>query len=253
MKVEMDNNFFNKKIAVIIPCYNESEAIGQVVLDINLLKKNTAFDITVIVVNDCSTDHSLEIIRKLDCVSLDLPINLGIGGTVQTGVRFALQRGFDLAIQMDGDGQHPAPELPKLLSGFDDGNTDVVIGSRYLTKEGFQSSFLRRLGIGYFTKLIALIFNKKITDPTSGFRAFNTKAMKIIARDYPNEYPEPEILAHFFYHKLVVKEVPVVMIGRQGGVSSIDTSESVYFMLKVSLGVIFSHIRLLIHGDRKYR
>lgn len=243
----------NLKIAIVIPCFNESESIERVVMSINLLKKNSKIDLTAIVVNDCSTDNSIEIIRKLDCVAIDLPINLGIGGTVQTGVRFALEKGFDIAVQMDGDGQHPAGELPKLLAAFNDKqNIDVSIGSRFLEKEGFQSSFMRRVGIVYFSKLIQLFFNKKISDPTSGFRAFNRKAMQVIDKYYPNQYPEPEILVHFFHHKLNVVETPVVMSGRLGGVSSISSWKSIYYMLKVSLGIVFSHIRLTRYGTAKY-
>ncbi len=240
------------KIAVVIPCFNEEQSIERVVASVVSLKKETGLDLLAVVVDDRSTDGSLALARRLDCAVLALPINLGIGGAVQTGIRFAFENGFDLALQMDGDGQHPASEIPKLLAVFEkDGLADVAIGSRFLEKEGFQSSAARRVGIRYFSGLTNLLFGKRITDPTSGFRAFNRRAMAVIAGFYPDKFPEPEILVHFFHNKLKVVETPVVMSGRLGGVSSISSWKSVYYMLKVTLGILFSHIRLSRYGTAK--
>jgi glycosyltransferase involved in cell wall biosynthesis len=238
-----------KKVAIIIPCYNEASNIATFVQSLLVLSESIRYVLTVIVVNDCSTDDTLLKVKDLDCVVLDLPINLGIGGAVQTGFRYAYLKGFDIAVQMDGDGQHPAQELPKVLAVFEqDPSVDVVIGSRFLTFEGFQSSALRRVGITYFTYLLRLLFGKTITDPTSGFRALDRKAQAIVHLYYPNEYPEPEILVHFFHKKLIVKEIQVEMSERLGGVSSISSWKSVYYMLKVTLGILFSHIRFIRYG-----
>lgn len=237
------------KIAIVIPCFNEQENIAAFVQSLCSLKQAQKIDLTPIVVNDRSTDGTASVLAQLqDAVVLQLPINLGIGGAVQTGFRYALQHGFDAAVQMDGDGQHPASELPKLLILWEKAGADVVIGSRFLTFEGFQSTRLRRVGIVWFSLLIRLISGKKITDPTSGFRLLNKKAMQIVDKYYPIEYPEPEILAHFLHRNLTIREVQVQMNARLGGVSSINSWKSAYYMLKVTAGIIFSKIRLLIYG-----
>lgn len=236
------------KLAVVIPCFNEQDNIAAFVQSLQLLKREHELDLTPIVVNDCSSDNSATVLAQLkDVVVLHLPINLGIGGAVQTGFRFALQHGFDAAFQMDGDGQHPASELPKLLIVWEKENPDVVIGSRFLTFEGFQSTRLRRIGIVWFSRLLRLISGQNITDPTSGFRLLNRKAMQIVDKYYPIEYPEPEILTHFLHRKLTVREVQVEMSERLGGVSSIKSWKSAYYMLKVTAGILFSKIRLMIY------
>jgi glycosyltransferase involved in cell wall biosynthesis len=236
------------KVAIVIPCYNEAGAIGDFIDSLHMLRLHESLTLTPVVVNDCSTDQSLAVVRELDCVVLDLPINLGIGGAVQTGFRYALQNGFDVAVQMDGDGQHPADQLPKLLRLFASGEADVAIGSRFIDKEGFQSTALRRVGISWFSFFIHWLTRKRITDPTSGLRALNRKAMAIVDRYYPRAYPEPEILIHFIHEQLRVVEVPVRMQERLTGVSSIHSWKSVYYMLKVSFGILFSHFRLLRYG-----
>ncbi len=236
------------KIAIVIPCFNEQDNIAAFVQSLQGLKHEHKIDLTPIVVNDCSTDNTATVLAQLrDTIVLQLPINLGIGGAVQTGFRYALQHGFDAAIQMDGDGQHPASELPKLLIVWEKEQADVVIGSRFLTFEGFQSTWLRRVGIIWFSRLIRLVSGQKITDPTSGFRLLNKKAMKIVDKYYPIEYPEPEILTHFLHRNLTVREVQVEMSERLGGVSSIKSWKSAYYMLKVTAGILFSKLRLMIY------
>jgi glycosyltransferase involved in cell wall biosynthesis len=233
------------KIAIIIPCYNEQDNIITFVDTLLALKQNSSWDITPIVVNDCSTDNSIFLLRqKQGIVLIDLPINLGIGGAVQTGYRYALQHNFDAAVQMDGDGQHPASQLPILLEHFENSQADVVIGSRFLLKLGFQSTAMRRIGIVYFKNLISFLIKTKITDPTSGFRLLGKKAMQIVAEYYPDQYPEPEILIYYHHKGLKVQEVSVQMIDRLGGVSSIHSWKSVYYMFKVSLGIFFAYWRL---------
>jgi glycosyltransferase involved in cell wall biosynthesis len=194
-----------------------------------------------VVVNDCSLDNTAAIIAGLNCVALNLPVNLGIGGAVHTGIKYAYRNGFDVAFQLDGDGQHPAGEIPKLVQAHIDNNWDVVIGSRFLTNEGFQSSFARRTGIKYFKHLIRLMCGVRVTDATSGYRLLNRKAMAIVNDYYPHDYPEPEAVVMYARNNLTVGEVPVVMMERQGGVSSIGTTGSIFYMVKVTLAVVFAY------------
>ena len=232
------------KIAAIVPAYNEEKAIAAVVNDINELAKKENLTITVVVVNDCSKDATSEIIAKLNCIALDLPVNLGIGGAVQTGFKYAFENGFDYAIQIDGDGQHPASEIPKLVNLISENNFDVVIGSRFLSKEGFQSSAMRRFGINYFKWLNRFLVGVTINDSTSGFRIINRKALEIVSESYPDEYPEPEAIILYSLNKLKIGEVSVTMKERQGGISSIGTASSIYYMFKVSLAIIYTFIRI---------
>ncbi len=232
------------KILVVVPCFNEEEAIAGVVADINRVKTQHRLHIDVLTVNDCSTDNTLAVLRTLDCLHLDLPVNLGIGGAMQSGYKFAYRNGYDVAVQMDGDGQHPADELPKILQPLFENQADVVIGSRFLEKSGFQSSAMRRVGINYFRWLNQALIGQTIYDSTSGFRAFNRKTLAVVNRYYPDEYPEPEAIVQFGLNNLRMREVPVEMRDRQGGVSSINTSRAVYYMLKVTLGTLFVYLRM---------
>ena len=232
------------KIAAIVPAYNEEKAITAVVNDILQTAQIQNLSITVVVVNDCSKDSTSEIISKLNCVALDLPINLGIGGAVQTGFKYAFENGFDFAIQIDGDGQHPASEIPKLINAIKENNLDVVIGSRFVSKEGFQSSLVRRMGINYFKWLNRFLVGVVVNDSTSGFRLINKKALEIVSEYYPDEYPEPEAVILYSLNKLKIGEVSVNMRERQGGVSSIGAVSSVYYMFKVSLAIFYTFIRI---------
>ena len=240
-----ENNFCvdMEKIAVIIPAFNEVESIADVVTGILAVRRKSGFDIDLIVVNDCSTDATRQIVAKLDCFLLDLPINLGIGGAVQCGMRYAFNHGYDVAVQVDADGQHPPVELPKLLNELKKGEADVVVGSRFLGKEGYQSTLTRRLGIRYFQSLLALIIGLKSTDSTSGFRALNRRALEIACEYYPDEYPEVEALVLFSCFDLRIKEIPVHMRERQGGKSSIGPFSSIYYLSKVSIALIFTYFR----------
>jgi glycosyltransferase involved in cell wall biosynthesis len=229
------------KIAVVIPAFNEEENIANVVNGLNSMATANKLDITPVVVNDCSLDNTAAIIANLKCVALNLPVNLGIGGAVQTGIKYAYRNGFDVAFQLDGDGQHPASEIPKLVQAHIDNGWDVVIGSRFLTNEGFQSSFARRTGIKYFKHLIRLMCGVRVTDATSGYRMLNRKAMAIVNDYYPHDFPEPEAVVMYARNKCTVGEVPVVMLERQGGVSSIGTSTSIFYMVKVTLAVVFAY------------
>ena len=244
------------RVLVIVPCYNEEAAIALVVAEINRVKATFDGCLDVLVVNDCSTDNSLAVIRQLDCYYLNLPVNLGIGGAMHAGYKYAYRHGYTAAVQMDGDGQHPAEELDKILEPVLWSQADVVIGSRFLHNNGFRSTALRRTGINYFRWLNRALIGKTIYDSTSGFRAFNRKTMQIVNDYYPDEYPEPESIVQFGLHKLRIQEVPVTMRERQGGVSSITMTRAVYYMLKVTLGTLFVYIRLRTnpyrYGDATY-
>lgn len=232
------------KIAAIVPAYNEEKSITAVVNDILQTAQSQSLSITVIVVNDCSLDSTSDIISKLNCVALNLPVNLGIGGAVQTGFKYAFENGFDYAIQIDGDGQHPASEIPKLINAAKENNLDVVIGSRFISKEGFQSSAIRRFGINYFKWLNRFLVGITINDSTSGLRLINKKALEIVSEYYPDEYPEPEAIILYSLNKLKIGEVSVSMRERQGGISSISATSSIYYMFKVTLAIFYTFIRI---------
>ncbi len=227
-----------KKIA-IIPAYNEQDSIVKTVTD--LQKKAPDFD--YIIINDCSKDNTMDICREHGLKVLNLPINLGIGGAVQTGYLYAYQHNYDVAVQFDGDGQHDAAYLEAMSEVLEKEQIDMVIGSRFITKEGFQSSGLRRVGIRYFAFLTKLLFGQEITDATSGMRMCNRKVMELFIKDYPRDYPEPESVARLLRHKCRIKEIPVVMHEREAGVSSISLKKSGYYMIKVSLAILIERLR----------
>lgn len=226
------------KILAIVPAFNEEEGLKQVAAQF----KDIDF-VDILVINDCSNDHTSDLGRKLGFNVIDLPCNLGIGGAVQTGYKYAWENGYDIAIQVDGDGQHNPSYINDLIRPINDGKADLVIGSRFLKKEGFQSSFMRRAGINYLSFLIDLLEKKRITDPTSGFRACNRKVIERFSKRYPNDYPEPESIAYLLRNNFKIEEVPVIMNERFGGESSITSFKSVYYMIKVSLAIFIDNLR----------
>ncbi len=231
------------RIAAVIPAYNEEASIAAVVQSIRDLQHSHGLRVDPVVVNDCSKDRTAEICTALDCILLNLPVNLGIGAAVQSGFIYAWRHDYDVALQVDGDGQHPAVEIPKLLEPLSTNTADVVIGSRFLTKEGYQSEFMRRIGIRYFMWLNRLITGVWVTDNTSGFRAYNKRALALVQQYYPDQYPEPEAVVMFARNGLRIKEVPVHMLERQGGQSSISTVASLFYMAKVSFAIFFASLR----------
>jgi glycosyltransferase involved in cell wall biosynthesis len=239
----------NLNVAIIIPCYNEEANIAKLLQELKEINI-PGINLTGLPVNDCSKDKTLQEIKKNTSVFLNLPVNLGIGGAVQSGFKYAKNNNFDIAIQFDGDGQHPANEIKNLISPIINNEADVVIGSRFIEKQGFQSTVLRRTGINYFKNLNKVLLGLTITDSTSGFRALNKKAIKIVCDYYPDEYPEPEAIVLYTLNHLTIKEIPVVMNERQGGQSSIRSFSSIYYMIKVSLGILFIYIRLKFNGKR---
>jgi len=232
-----------KKLAVVIPAYNEQYSIAMVVNDIFSVNYPD-FQIIPIVVNDCSTDETAKVASKLNCVLLDLPVNLGIGGAVQTGFKYAFENNFDYAIQVDGDGQHPASEIVKLLTEAEKGEHNIIIGSRFIEKKGFQSSGMRRFGINFLRNWIKLFSGKTIFDNTSGFRLIDKKVLELVVNDYPDEYPEPESIIMFSKKGFSIKEVAVEMKERQGGQSSIRAFDQLYYMIKVSLAIFYTYLRI---------
>ncbi|HER9017701.1 TPA: glycosyltransferase family 2 protein [Streptococcus pyogenes] len=227
------------KKLIIIPAYNESSNIVNTIRTI----ESDAPDFDYIIIDDCSTDNTLAICQKQGFNVISLPINLGIGGAVQTGYRYAQRCGYDVAVQVDGDGQHNPCYLEKMVEVLVQSSVNMVIGSRFITKEGFQSSFARRIGIKYFTWLIALLTGKKITDATSGLRLIDRSLIERFANHYPDDYPEPETVVDVLVSHFKVKEIPVVMNERQGGVSSISLTKSVYYMIKVTLAILVIRLK----------
>ncbi len=227
-----------KKLA-IIPAYNEKQSIIFTVEDI---KKN-APDFDYVIINDCSTDNTMDICKYNGYNVLNLPINLGIGGAVQTGYLYAYNYGYDIAVQFDGDGQHKAEYLDAMVDCLVENDLDMVIGSRFIENTGFQSTFLRRVGIKFFTVLIKLLSGKTITDPTSGMRMCNKKTIEMFANEYPRDFPEPESTMRLIRHKRKIAEIPVEMRDRQGGVSFISPFVSVYYMFKVTLAILIERVR----------
>lgn len=227
------------RILLIIPAFNESKNIAKLLDEIISLK----LGIDALVINDASRDNTSELAKLHGAIVIDLPVNLGIGGAVQTGYLYALKNNYDVAIQVDGDGQHNPEFIPQLLESIKRGEADMVIGSRFIDYSGFQSSKARRMGIGFLQKLIYFVAGAKITDPTSGFRACNKKIISIFSRYYPYDYPEPESIVYVLRHKCIVKEIPVIMRERIGGESSIRPIHAFYYMLKISIAIVFDKIK----------
>lgn len=227
------------KKLIIIPAYNEANNLLKLVETIK--KTNPDFD--YVIINDGSTDNTEKVCRENRLNFISLPINLGIGGAVQTGYKYAKRYSYDIAVQMDGDGQHEPKELAKLIEPIVNKEAHLTIGSRFIHKEGFQSSLIRRIGIKYFSSLITLLTRNKITDPTSGFRVCNKQVIDVFCQSYPRDYPEPESIMSLLRMGYVIKEVPVKMKGRENGSSSITNWRSVYYAVKVSLAMLIDYTK----------
>ena len=221
------------KILVIVPAYNEEESVGKVVEEVHTHLSQAE----VLVVNDGSTDLTSEIAKSKGAIVLNLPFNLGIGGAMQAGYQYANEKGYDIAIQVDGDGQHDPKEIGKLLKALQEKKIDMAIGSRFIGDLGYKSSTMRRIGISIFSQVISMIVGQRITDPTSGFRASNRKTIQLFASDYPQDYPEPEVVILLHQCHLKMEEVPVGMSERYSGESSITKIKSIYYMVKVLLAI----------------
>lgn len=227
------------RLLIIIPAYNEEESLGRVIRRVQAIHPEA--DIAVI--NDGSTDATPEIAVGHGATVLNLPYNLGIGSAMQTGFLFARDRVYDVAVQVDGDGQHDPREIRELLDALANSDADVVIGSRYIEDRGYITPQLRRIGIVMLARMISLITGQRITDPTSGFRALNRRAIDFCAVEYPFDYPEPESVVIFRRAGLKIREIPVTMNPRYGGQSSITPFRSAYYMVKVIMTILISLLR----------
>lgn len=227
------------KVAIVIPAYNEEDSLGRVIRQVREIMPTA----DIIVINDGSTDATPHIADGYGVTVLNLPYNLGIGSAMQTGFMYVRERNHDLALQVDGDGQHDPNEIPILIKALQSSGDDVVVGSRYLEDRGYITPALRRLGIVILSSLISLIVRRRITDPTSGFRVLNRRAINLCAEDYPFDYPEPEAIVMFHRAGLSVREIPVTMNPRYGGQSSITPLRSGYYMVKVILSILLNLLR----------
>jgi glycosyltransferase involved in cell wall biosynthesis len=227
-------------VLVIVPAYNEEAALGEVLDSIPAQLGDVPVD--VLVINDGSTDDTARVARARGARVIDLPFNLGIGAAVQAGFKFARDRGYGIAVQLDGDGQHRADQIPLLLEALS-GGLDMVIGSRFLSPAEFVCPPLRRLGIAVFAWLDSRMAGQRITDSTSGFRAYGRRAIELLARVYPHDYPEPEAIVLLTHQGFRIGEVGVAMRPRRGGRSSITIARAAYYMVKVVLAIVVEAFR----------
>lgn len=226
------------KVLIIIPAYNEEKSVKGVVDE--LLSYSYNYD--YVIINDGSTDGTQKVCEKAGLNLISLPINLGIGGAVQTGYRYALENGYDIAVQLDGDGQHDPRYIPDLVDPICEGRADYVIGSRYIENEGFQSTRLRQAGIKLLSGVLYAFTKQRILDSTSGFRAVDKKLIGLFSRNYAQDYPEPEAIMQAALNGSRILERPVRMRERSAGKSSINRFGSVYYIIKVVMSIIFNRI-----------
>lgn len=222
-----------KKILVIIPAYNEEKSIERVVQGVGQYIPES----DILVVNDGSTDFTSERANRSGAIVLDLPVNLGIGGAMQAGYKYAYERGYEIAVQVDGDGQHDSKEIPQLIEVLEKKEADMTVGSRFVGEISYKGSTMRKMGISVLSNAISILIRQKVTDPTSGFRAANRRAIQLFANHYPQDYPEPEVLVLLSRCGLKIKEVPATVYQREFGESSITKIRSIYYMVKVLLAI----------------
>jgi glycosyltransferase involved in cell wall biosynthesis len=236
---EVDPRLRALRRVAIVPALNEERSVPRVIAELR------AFDpgLEVVVVSDGSTDRTVEVAEELGAHALRLPFNLGIGGAVQTGFRYAFENGFDIAVRVDGDGQHDASQLDRVLAPVLAGEADIAIGSRFAGAGGYRSSRSRRAGIRILAWTVSLLVGQRVTDTTSGFQAVNRSGIELFARDYPHDYPEVEATVMVFRPELRLVEVPVTMREREHGRSSITALHSIYYMVKVLLALAIGIFR----------
>jgi len=228
-----------RKLA-IVPAYNEGEMITRVVRDI----RREAPDFDIVVVNDGSRDNTGQLAAEAGATVINHPFNLGIGGAMQSGYKWALRNDYDIAVQVDGDGQHPPRYLPRMVEELQtEGSADMVYGSRFREDPGYKVPFLRRLGNRIFAIVLRPLIRQRITDPTSGFRMTNRRGIELFARDYPHDYPEVEALLMLHANRLNIHEIAVRMNAREGGESSINYRQSAYYMIKVMMALFVGALR----------
>jgi glycosyltransferase involved in cell wall biosynthesis len=228
------------RCVAIVPAFNEEHTIQHVIDELR------AFDpgLDIVVIDDGSGDRTADVAAARGAQVLRLPFNLGIGGAVQTGFKFAFEGGYDIAVRVDGDGQHDPAQLARILEPVLRGDADIAVGSRFASEEGgYRSSRSRRIGIRILASVVSRIVGQRVTDTTSGFQALNRKGIALFAHDYPHDYPEVEATVMVFRHRLRLQEVPVSMRERGGGRSSITALRSIYYMVKVLLAIFVGLFR----------
>jgi glycosyltransferase involved in cell wall biosynthesis len=228
----------SKRIA-ILPAYNEERNVGRVLDELRAVDPG----LDLVVVSDGSTDRTAEVAAARGARVIKLPFNVGIGGTVQTGFRYAWEEGYELAVRLDGDGQHDPSELPKLVAPVVAGEADLAIGARFAADGGYRSSAARRIGIRILARVVSLIARQRLTDTTSGFQACNRRAIAAYAADLPHDYPEVEGIVMAIKHRIRLVEVPVTMREREHGRSSIGALASIYYMVKILLALFVDLFR----------
>ena len=226
-------------VAAIVPAFNESANIRSVVEELKELPDPP----DIVVIDDGSHDSTAELARSAGAWVVRMPFNTGIGAAVQTGIRLALDRGYDHIVRIDGDAQHDARDIPRLLERLKDGQADFVLGSRYLERAGFQATALHRAGIRWFSFLLRVLCGLRVTDPTSGFWAASRRAAGILMAEYSSDYPEVDSLVHLSRQGCSVRELPVVMRPRAGGHSSIQGTRTLYYMVKVTIALLTARLR----------
>ncbi len=231
----------NSSFLAVVPAYNEAATIGDVIRALH--REAPRFD--VLVVDDGSTDETGRIAKEAGAQVVRMPFNLGIGGAVQAGFTYALEHGYDYMAQVDGDGQHDPAQLAGLVSALRERrDIDMVCGSRFLKKDmRYPAPVSRRTGIHIFAFLVSALTRQRVSDPTSGFRLYNRRAIRLFARDYPHDYPEVEAVLMLHHHRLRMTEVPVRMYARGGGASSLTSGKSAYYMIKVLLAIFIGLAR----------
>lgn len=235
------------RVLIIIPAFNEQVALGTVLAEIKALSSvDVGAEFETVVVDDGSADRTSEVAAAGGARVLRLCRNLGIGGAVQSGLRLAYRENFDLAVQLDGDGQHPPSELKRLIEPASAASgPDLLVGSRYRDKDNFRSTVLRRLGSWWLRMLLRVVARVRVSDPTSGYRVYGRRALALFNETYPYDFPEPESLAVARARGLQISEVPVQMRERQGGTSSIAGFSTIYYMFKVTIAVVLTYVRAI--------
>lgn len=228
-----------RKICIIIPAYNEEATLEKVISEI----RGSGVRADIVVVSDASRDRTALLAEQMGVTVLELPINLGIGGAMTTGFNYAVRHGYDIAVQLDGDGQHDPSFLGRVLAPILFGGADMVIGSRFLGGRGYTSTTTRLIGIRLFSYLIGLATNRRISDPTSGYRAYNREALNFVSRFYPQDFPEPESIVVMLRNNFRVKEVVVEMRHRLGGISSVRPLKAGYFVVSNAIAIMVGMIK----------
>lgn len=224
----------DQKVLIIIPAFNEENNLPKVLIDV---QQHIPYA-DILVINDGSTDRTLDICIERNINFVTTVYSLGIGGAMQTGYKFALENDYDIAIQLDGDGQHSAKEIDRLLEPLLKGNADVVIGSRFIEDKGYKFTIPRLIGIKLFSFITSIITQNKITDVTSGFRAVNRKTIRFFANEYAEDFPDAETLIMLSFSGFIITEIPAIMHQRMSGHSSIDSIKSIKYLFKTSISIL---------------